>query len=117
MLTITQTQIDQASSIRNSIDRTSEFELPFGGVAAACPPVLPVRTWAPLLPQQAWFAAPGEQPAGVQGRTSEFGKPGYAGAVIDVRPVAAIAGGGADLLNRPFHTMSRRDHRTWRPPH
>lgn len=38
-------------------------------------------------------------------------------AAAKVTGVKPVGYGAADLLHRPFYTMSRRDHRTWRPPH
>lgn len=95
-----------------TITQTPEFVLPFGTVAAACPPALSKGDWR---------LAPSEQPVGsVQGRISEIAPSGYARGVEPVERQAALVAagnGGADLLKHPFITMSRRDHRTWRPPH
>jgi hypothetical protein len=94
MLTITQIPIS----------RTSEFALPFGPVAAACPPL---KEWA--------RSAVSEQP-GAQVRIGEAGQQ-YAG-VVGTALLAGVAAGNSDAqLHRPFTTMSRRDPRTWRPPH
>ena len=87
----------------------SQSVQPSGVVAAACPPVLLEREWAvapkPLAQAQ------------VQGSTREFGGLHYAGTFLIAQPVAGIAGNSGADLHRPFTTMSRRDPRTWRPPH
>ena len=94
-----------------TIIQTSEFVLTSGLVAAACPPALLKRGWSP---------APERATGTSQGWISEIAPSRYAGGVevAEQRAAVVAAGnGGADLLHRPFYTMSRRDHRTWRPPH
>jgi len=85
---------------------TSQFALPIGPVAAACPPIA-LSEWA--------RSAVSEQPS-VQVRISKSGQQ-YAGSV-GTAVLAEVEAGNSDArLHRPFTTMSRRDPRTWRPPH
>jgi hypothetical protein len=92
-------------------------ELPFGAVAAACPP----PAW--LRPNRVQEQAPAREQSAKQGGTGVFGLTGESG-TFQYAGTANIAGlsGAVDgksvaiTLFRPFHTMSRRDPRTWRPP-
>jgi hypothetical protein len=97
-----------------TIIQTTEFVLPSGTVAATCPPALLQRGWSPAPKQP-----DGHVQTRISGIAPSWYAAGVAGAVESAERVAvpAAGDGGADLPNRPFYTMSRRDHRTWRPPH
>ncbi|HEV2634776.1 MAG TPA: hypothetical protein VGX23_06485 [Actinocrinis sp.] len=105
-----------------TIIETTEFALASTAVAAACPPpsILPEGMWQPVLKQESGLkpavgqglASGGGRGISVSGPAGSAEAPGYA-----ERAAAQAANGAVDLLHRPFYTMSRRDHRTWRPPH
>jgi hypothetical protein len=92
-------------------------ELPFGAVAAACPP----PAW--LQPNWAQEQAPAREQSARQGGAGVFGPTGgsgafqYAGTPNITGLSGAVDGKSVAItLFRPFHTMSRRAPRTWRPP-
>lgn len=99
--------------------KTIKAELPFGAVAAACPPA-GAQLW------HAW--TPVQEQSGKQSTGSGFGKIGefgpssalgasqHAGTVNLAGGPAAVAEAERIDLYRPFYTMSRRDPRAWRPP-
>ena len=127
-----------------TITITLEAELQFAAVAAACPPALPVpqqaSAWRQVQQQEqsgrqtgigtgtsgvtggiARGTVGGTTLAGALGASTALGavkalSPDFAGAVNSAKP-AGLADTGRTDLYRPFHTMSRRDPRSWRPPH
>jgi hypothetical protein len=123
-----------------TITITLKAELQFGTVAAACPPALPVpqysSVWSPVQQKQsgkqagtgtgtggvARVSASVVTLPGVLGASAALGATkalpaGYAGAGNIAEPASVPAGVGRTDLYRQFHTMSRRDPRSWRPPH
>jgi len=91
-------------------------ELPFGAVCAASSPVTLRRAWA-----QAWAQQGKQDGFSTLGLTGEFGPISGFGAAeygktVNIAGPAGLAETGRTDLFRPFHTMSRRDPRAWRPP-
>ena len=127
-----------------TITITLKAELQFGAVAAACPPALPVpqqvSVWSPVQQKQSdKQAGTGTGTSGFAGGTArgiasviELGgalgasaalgaakaqSAEFAGAGNIAEPGSLLAAAKRTDLYRPFHTMSRRDPRSWRPPH
>lgn len=99
------------------ITKTPEVVLSVGTVAAACPPAL-LWQGSALLSEQPSTA--------VRFSGSALSLPEFVGIIGGAKPAGpagakakAAVNDGADLPqeHRQYHTMSRRDHRTWRPPH
>lgn len=123
-----------------TITITLEAELQFAAVAAACPPALPVpqhvSAWSPVQQKQSGTqAGTGTGTSGVTGGlgrgialTGALGASAVLGAAKARSAEFAGAGNIAEPgslpaavkrtdLYRQYHTMSRRDPRSWRPPH
>ena len=101
-----------------TITKTNKAELPFGAVAAACPPAAALlwQAWTPVQEQSGKQSIRGFGKIGEFGPCSALGAVQHAGTVNLTAGPAAVAEAERTDLYRPFYTMSRRDPRAWRPP-